>query len=124
MIFILYIVLLVGLWIGFQWLKNKRIQSRQLKDFEEVFRIAQIELPTLKFGTSYSWPTFEITFSKKEDLNFAEQNGHLELFKNQIKKYYNKEFNPDQAVYFTYVGHVPTWKAMLNRETNETDDKG
>lgn len=110
---ILYIIVLLALWIGFQWWKNKRTRSRQAQDFEDTFNNAQIKSPTLEIGTSYSWATFFITFSTKEDLEFAESNGLVEQFKKRIKGYYGKEFDPDRAVYCTYVGHVPARKAMV-----------
>lgn len=110
MMLILYIVLPIGLWLGYHWLKNKRIKLKQTKDFEEIFRKSEIKLPALKIGTSYSWPTFSITFSTKEDMEFAEQNGLIDQFKKILKTYYDKEFDPSLAIYCTYSGHVPAWK--------------
>jgi hypothetical protein len=121
MILILYIILLFGLWIGFQWLKNKRSKLRQTKDFEDTFKNAQIKSPTLEIGTSYSWPTFAITFSSKEDLEFAESNGLIEQFKKKLRRYYDQDFDPDRALHCTYVGHVPAWKGMFEEKTNETN---
>lgn len=121
MILILYVILLFGLLIGFQWWKNKRIKLRQAKDFEDTFKNAKIKSPTLEIGTSYSWATFSITFWTKEDLEFAESNGLVEQFKKRIKGYYDKEFDPDRAVYCTYVGHVPAWKAMVDEMVNKVN---
>lgn len=119
MIVILYIILLFGLWIVFQWWKNKQIKLRQTRDFEDTFKNAKIKSPTLEIGTSYSWGTFSITFSTKEDLEFAESNGLIEQFKKRIKGYYDKEFDPDRALYCTYVGHIPPWKEMVDEKGNE-----
>jgi len=94
---------------------------QQAKDFEDTFKNAKIKSPTLEIGTSYSWATFSITFWTKEDLEFAESNGLVEQFKKRIKGYYDKEFDPDRAVYCTYVGHVPAWKAMVDEMVNKVN---
>ena len=114
MILVLDIVFIIGVLIGLLWLKERISQWRLTKEFENVFKNTQIKLPTLKIGSSYSWPTFDITFSTKEDLEFAESRGLIQQFKNRIRTYYDKEFDPDRAIYCTYVGNVPAWKAMFN----------
>ena len=98
MILILYIVLFAGSWIAFHWLKNKRIRLRQVKDFEQIFLGSPIKLPTLKIATRYWYPTFAITFWTKADREFAEHNGLIAQFKERIKTYYNKEFDPNKAI--------------------------
>src|SRR5688572_28400582 len=98
MILILYIIFIVLVLVGLGWLKNKITQLTLTKDFKSVFKNAQIELPTLRIGSSYSWPTFDITFSTKEDLEFAESSGLVSQFKNKIRMRYSKDFNPDKAI--------------------------
>jgi len=114
MILVLDIVFIIGVMVGLLWLKQKRSQWRLTKEFEKVFKNSPIKLPTLKIGSSYSWPTFDITFSTKEDLEFAESRGLIQQFKNRITIYYDKEFDPDRAIYCTYIGHVQEWKVMSN----------
>jgi hypothetical protein len=115
MILILYIIFIVLVLVGLGWLKNKINQLTLTKDFKSVFKNSQIELPTLRIGSSYSWPTFDITFSTKEDLEFAESSGLVSQFKNKIRMRHSKDFNPDKAIYCTYIGHVPAWKIMLDK---------
>jgi hypothetical protein len=119
MMFILYIVLLIGFSIGLQLVKHKRIQSRQVKDLEETFKNSQIKSPSLKIDTSYGWTTFSITFSSKEDMDFAESRGLIGQFKKRIEKYYDKKFDPDRAVFCTYIGYVPYRKIILNDKETE-----
>jgi hypothetical protein len=125
MILILYIVFIILVLVGVGWLKQKISQRSLTKVFRSVFKDSQIQLPTLKIASSYSWPTFDITFLTKEDLEFAETSGLIKQFKNRIRSRYTKDFDPDRAINCTYVGHVPSWKAMFDERTNEMDqDKG
>ena len=119
MILILYIVFIILVLAGVGWLKQKISQRRLTKVFMTVFKDAQIKLPTLKIGSSYSWPTFDITFSAKEDLEFAETSGLIRQFKDRIASRYSKDFDSDRAIYCTYVEHVPSWKVMFDEKTNE-----
>lgn len=114
MILIVYIVFIILVLIGLGWLKHKIRQWSLTRVFKNVFRGSQIRQPTLKIGSSYSWPTFDITFSTKEDLDFAETSGLIEKFKNKIRTRYAKDFDPDRAIYCTYIGHVPSWKTFVD----------
>ena len=105
--------------VGLGWLKHKISQWSLTKIFNGIFKDSRIQKPTLKLGSSYSWPTFDITFSTREDLEFAEKSGLIEKFKNKIKTRYTKDFDPDRAIYCTYVGHVPAWKNFVDKRINE-----
>jgi hypothetical protein len=119
MILIVYIVFIILVLVGLGWLKHKINQWNLTNVFNGVFKDSQIQNPTLKIGTSYSWPTFDITFSTREDLEFAEKSGLIEKFKNKIRTRYTKDFDPDRAIYCTYVGHVPPWKTSVDKSVNE-----
>jgi hypothetical protein len=101
LLFILVSILSV---LGYFWFQKKRLRYKQYKEFLNVFRNEQINLPTLKFGFVYAWPTFEVTFLNKDDYEFAKQNRLLDNFKIRIKKFYDAEFNPDMAVHYKYLG--------------------
>ena len=88
MILIIYIVIIIGVLAGLLWLKQKLNIWILTRDFEKVFKNSQIRLPKLKIGSSYSWPTFRITFSTKEDFEFAKTNGLIDLFKNKMRTKY------------------------------------
>jgi hypothetical protein len=100
------------------------MKSKQYKDFLEVFQNEHIKLPTLKFGTSYSWATFEIVFSSKEDYEISKQKGLQDLFKTRIKRYYNPEFNPDLSVYYKYIGQIPIWMTLMNEDRMKDEQTG
>jgi hypothetical protein len=115
MILIVYIVFIILVLIGFGWLKHKINQWSLTRIFKSVFKDSKIQKPTLKIGSSYSWPTFDITFSTKEDLEFAETSGLIKQFKNKIRTRYSKDFEPDRAIYCTYAGHVPSWHLLTQK---------
>jgi hypothetical protein len=123
MILIVYIVFIIMVLVGLGWLKHKITQLSLTKSFNGIFKDSRIQRPTLKLGSSYSWPTFDITFSSKEDLEFAESNGLIEQFKNKIKTRYTKDFDPDRAIYCSYVGHIPTWTTIDQRPNDTSNGK-
>ena len=123
MILILYLALIIAVLIAFRWLTGDRTKSKQTKDFEGIFRSPHINLPTLKFGSSYAWPTFTITFRTKEDCEFALTSGLLEGFKEKLKTYYDKDFDPDRAVFYTYVGDMTPWKHITVDKLETDGDK-
>jgi hypothetical protein len=112
MILIVYIAFIILVLVGLGWLKHKISQWNLTKVFNGVFRGSQVRQPTLKIGSSYSWPTFDITFLTKEDLELAKSSGLIDQFKNRIRSRYTKDFDPDRAIYCTYVGHVPSWTTI------------
>ena len=95
------VMTLFGLFF-YGYLKQKYIQSKQKADFLKIFGDWKSSSPTLKFGSSYSWGTFKVTFQTKNDLDFATKNKLTEDFKNFIKKYYSSKFDADLAVHFTH----------------------
>lgn len=124
MILVVYIVFIILVLVGLGWLKHRINQWSLTRVFKSVFNDSKIQRPTLKIGSSYSWPTFDIVFSTREDLEFAETSGLIEQFKNKIKARYTKDFDPDRAIYCTYVGHIPTWTFIDERPNDKSDVKG
>lgn len=122
MILFVYIVFIILVLVGLGWLKHKISQWSLTRVFKGVFNDSPIQKPTLRIGSSYSWPTFDITFSTKEDLEFAETSGLIKQFKNKIRTRYTKDFDPDRAIYYTYVGHVPSWTTFVDDRKNDTGD--
>ena len=112
---VFYISLLILVIISILYFRRNRTESRQYREFLNVFQNTDITIPTLKFGSSYSWPTFDITFATKEDYQFAERNGLFDDFKNRIKAYYDSKFDPERAVYFTYPGQKHVAKKSYDR---------
>ncbi|WP_419803423.1 hypothetical protein [Mucilaginibacter sp.] len=95
-----FFLAIAGLFI-YGYLKQKYIQSRQNEDFLKIFGDYN-SLPTLEFGSSYSWSTFKVIFQNKTDLDFATKNKLTDDFKNCIKSYYGPKFDVDLAVNFMH----------------------
>lgn len=123
MILIVYIAFIILVLVGLGWLRHKINQWNLTNIFNGVFKDSQIQKPTLKIGTSYSWPTFDITFATREDLELADKSGLIEKFKSKIRTRYTKDFDPDRAIYCRYIGHVPSWKAFDERINELSKDK-
>lgn len=124
MILVVYIVLIILVLVGLGWLKHKINQWSLMRVFKSVFNDSRIQKSTLRIGSSYSWPTFDITFSTREDLEFAETSGLIKQFKNKIRTRYTKDFDPDRAIYCTYIGHVPSWTTIAYEKVNDkSEDK-
>lgn len=121
MILIVYIVFIIGVMAGLFWLKQKMNERSVMRVFHEVFKDSHMKSPALKLGTSYSWPIFGVTFSTKEDLEFAEKSGLIQEFKNKVSARYPKKFDPDRAIYCTYVGHVPKWTTVFEERMRESN---
>jgi len=96
------IVLIVVALFTYTYFKRKYIQARQKAVFKKIFSNRESQLPTLHFGSSYGWPTFEVTFQNKNDLDFAIKNKLTDDFKTCIKSYYSSKFDADAAIYFTH----------------------
>ncbi len=123
MILLVYIIFIVGVLVGLLWIKQKLNQRTITKDFERIFKDSQIKLPNLRLGTSYSWPTFDITFSTKDEMELAQTTGLIDKFKEKLKPKYSKDFDADRAVYCSFVGHIPTWTTIINEEKIIGTDK-
>jgi hypothetical protein len=52
-------------------------------------------------------------------LEFAETSGLIKQFKNRIRSRYTNDFDPDRAIYCTYVGHISSWKAIIDERVND-----
>jgi hypothetical protein len=117
MIAILYIISIILILTGVQWMMRDRTQSRLTKDFEEIFTSSHIKLPILKFGSSYGWPEFTVTFWTRGDCEFALNNGLLDTFKKKLRTHYDKKFNPDRALHWTYIGYETPWKTIIVKNT-------
>jgi hypothetical protein len=106
-IFIYLFVLLIG-YLGFQMFRRKRLESIQYKEFLSVFENQDITLPVLKFGWSYSWPTFTVMFANKADFEYAAENKMCELFNKKIEAFYDAEFDVEMAISYDYKGRKVT----------------
>lgn len=99
---ILSIILLFVCWIVVYNLRRKYTQLKQRKEFQLLFKKHSIALPKLEFGSSYSWPTFVVTFANKSDYDYAEETQLFIQFKEKIQSFYDQNFSADAAIYFTY----------------------
>lgn len=125
MTLVVYIVLIIMVLVGFGWLKHKIWEWSLIWVFENVFNDSRIQTPILRITSSYSWPTFDITFLTRKDLEFAETSGLIRTFKNKIRARYPKDFDPDRAICCTYVGHEPSWTIFVDDSANDkVNDKG
>jgi hypothetical protein len=95
-------IILLTIVFGLPYVKNKFIQLRQRRKFILLFKNHPITMPALKFGYSYSWPTFVVTFTNYTDYEYAKKNQLFTTFKNEIQSFYSADFNSDLAVSFTY----------------------
>jgi hypothetical protein len=95
-------ILLIG-YVGFQIFRKKRLESRQYKEFLSVFENQNITLPVLKFGWTYSWPTFTVMFANQVDFEYATQNKMCEQFNRKIEAFYNSEFEAERAIIYNYM---------------------
>ena len=94
-----FFVLLVFLFAVIRW----RIESLKAKKIlSHVFRGQDLPLPHLLLGTSYSWPTFKITFDSSETFRRAHERGLLTNFEQQLRQLYGTEFDPSRAVTYLY----------------------
>jgi hypothetical protein len=80
-IFLGLILAIIVLFI-FAYLRQRYVRSKQYADFLKIFGDWKSSLPTLKFGSSYGWATFKVTFKSKDDLDFASRNKLTDDFKN------------------------------------------
>lgn len=88
---------------------NKRIKlARYQRLTKKVFDGHEIGPPKLKLGSSYQWPTFDLTFKTKSDLAYANNHGLIKQFKEKVKQQFGKNFDPEMAVSAKYEGQ-PLW---------------
>ena len=100
--YIILSIILLTILIGGPFIKNKFIQLRQYREFSLIFKNHSITMPTLKFGYSYSWPTFLVTFVSYTDYEYAENSKLFIAFKDKIQAFYSEDFDVNLAVSYTY----------------------
>ncbi|MEQ8245107.1 hypothetical protein [Fulvivirga sp.] len=70
----------------------------------KVFGGHGIKTPALKLGGSYGWTTFDLTFKTKKELDYANNHGLINLFKEKVKKRNGQGFDAELAVSAMYEG--------------------
>ncbi|WP_456461438.1 hypothetical protein [Reichenbachiella sp.] len=101
-IIIAYVLGFLAVMFAFGWLKYKIRSAILRREFLNTFRSNQQLTPKLEIGTSYSWPTFKITFTNQADFELASNSGLIETYKNKLKDRYGSDFDPELAVFITY----------------------
>nr|WP_315132671.1 hypothetical protein [uncultured Flavobacterium sp.] len=104
----IYILLALLAVIAFLIFRRNQVKSKQYKDFLSVFENSNITMPELKFGWSYSWPTFTVMFANKADFEYAAENKMCELFNKKIEAFYDAEFDVEMAISYDYQGRKVT----------------
>jgi len=109
----LYIVGFIGLALVIFRYRNLLTDLNHKRELKKIFRNRGLKVPRVEIGSHYSWTTFTVTFDNQEEYNLAEKDGLFNEFKSQTKLFFPKPqkiggfvvpFDPDLAVYFTYVG--------------------
>ena len=103
----IFIALIVG-WLIYRTIYLKRKQRQYQKAFVETFKNSETNLPTLKTGYSYGFPSFVVTFQNEELLKQADSNGLTNSFVNRISQIHSKfkEFEAERAIFFTWEGRI------------------
>jgi hypothetical protein len=103
----------IALFTGFMLIvqqAEKRTRARYSAAFDQAFASFQRAKPELKMERHYGFPSFTVTFQSEQDMQAAENTGHLNNFKLAIQElcahrgWKANPFNVDRAVYATYVG--------------------
>lgn len=110
--FLIYIPLLFILWLFFLFVKKKVNEERKYNALLFVFKSHPIKVPKLKFGSSYEWDTFQVLFSSKEDYEYSEKNKLFEKFNEEIAKFYDSDFDPEMAIYYSYPNMKIDWSKI------------
>ena len=103
-ILIAIIILIIYAQVSKYYLKLKCIKAAN-----DVFSANNnISIPTIKMGTSYSYPTVEVIFNNNEDLENANLNGTCKSYEEKIQQIFSsiKDFDATRAINFTYIGHT------------------
>ncbi len=100
---ILAVIIQVVILVSYFRLKIKKERKKQLILFVRIFEGAGFSTPTLKFGSSYGWPTFTVTFASKVDFETARNQNLINRFKNEMASFYGVDFRADIAVTFKYL---------------------
>lgn len=102
LVLLIYFVGFLLAMFAFGWIKHKINSTLLNREFFGVFKIDDIQTPILKLGSSYSWPTFNITFLSQKEFVYATEHGLIETYKEKLKKRYGSGFDTDLAVYVKY----------------------
>jgi len=110
MIYILFAILIaIVIMITYTLIFNYYAKSKCKKTSNEIFsRDINIALPTIKMGASYGYPTVEVLFNNKEDMESAQMNGNCKLFEEKIQQIFSsiKGFDASRAINYTYIGRT------------------
>lgn len=115
---------LVAIWAAVCIVQSRREKARLLVVFGAAFRDIDYPEPTLKTGSSYSYPTFTITFATEEDMKAAQADGCLGIFKQSISELYghcgseSNPFDAARAVWATYIGWEADFQESLKRDAS------
>lgn len=104
---IIIIALIIG-WVIYANIKHKRREYLYRNIFLEIFENSEVDLPTLKTGNSYSFPSFTITFKTEEQLKSAEGIGLTKQFEEKIQQIHINiaNFKAERSVFFTWEGRT------------------
>jgi hypothetical protein len=99
---ILVTILIVACWICYNIILKQIDIKKCRKAMVRVFPIEKITVPKLKTGTSYWYPTVEITFRNQQDFDYAKDNKLFEKYLAEIQLIYSgiKSFEAERAVTF------------------------
>ena len=118
-------LLLIGWIIAIQpRVRKERDRTKKLVD--EAFRVAYSDVanpPSIVVSSSYGYPTFEIKFRSKPEMEAATtQNG---IFKVEIDRIFeglgprSRPFSAEMAIFFTYDGYLDELRARF-KNSNQT----
>jgi hypothetical protein len=102
-LFFLFAFSLLGL-LGYQFLKNEKIDPRQHEELYNIFEQHPIKPPIIEIQKITWLPTFTVTFFNKSDYEYAKNNGLIERLNSKIKnKFYDTEFPIKQAITYRWI---------------------
>lgn len=118
---LLSLAALLAVWFIRGSVRHKRLVSGCEAIFRKIYA-APSPMPRLEIGSSYSYPTFTLTFLSKREREAADEAGLNQSFKHEIDmlcRDYGSKSNPfdaDKAVWFTYQGWLEE-QAARDRQT-------
>ena len=99
---IIGLVVIVSLVFIYARIRIHITRRKPKKILSYIFKNTQFPVPSIKFGYSYWWPTFELTFDTLNAFESAERNGLLHKFEAEIRNLYGPEFDPTRAISYLY----------------------
>ena len=100
-------------WVAYRLILNRIESNRQRSAFNLIFKKFENTKPNLVIGTSYGYPSFEVIFKTKEDMDKAQREGFIEQFIVKIQELCQlpsdtgkekRSFDATRAIYTTYEG--------------------